>query len=230
MKISSKLLINNSHFSSEDNYSDDFEEEAVASMKDSPKKGETNKPQSKAESPKKPLELPTKPLEIPKKPFEVAKKSLDSSRKPTEPSVKSGDSPRASIEQGRTSVESPSKKLDFPEAGLRSTTDLKGTLKKEASKGKLELTEGSNSKSQGKPSVPDLDENTKKRIEMEECMTGLRRNLADANIRLLFIQFCEEKVNHTRILYSISIGNCQIERGTQDCRSQEASSKHFGER
>ena len=194
MRISSKSLVNNSNFSSEDNYSDDFEEEAVASMKDSPKKGETKQLQPKAESPKKPLELPTKPLEIPNKPFEIAKKSLDSGRKPTEPSAKSGDSPRDPIEQGRKSIDASKKKLDFPEAGLRSTTDLKGTLKKEESFSKLNLNESSFS--QGKPSIPNLDAKTLQRIEMEECMIGLKRNLADANNRFLYLDFCEKKVNH----------------------------------
>lgn len=123
----------------------------------------------------------------------MPKKSNDSARKP-ETSLKSIDSGRETSEQERKSKGSPSKKLDFPEAGLRSTTDLKETFKKEGSKDKVTSAEGSLSQSQVKPTVPALDAATLKRIEMEECMIGLRKTLSEANNRFLFLKFCEERV------------------------------------
>lgn len=108
---------------------------------------------------------------------ETAKKS------PQRSSPKKGESP--------AKQQSPKTKLDFPEKGLRKDKDLKDSLKDEEFKSSKDGSLGGLDKDKKALSVS-LDAATLERIEMEECLSELRSIIKKK--RVLYLQFCEEKV------------------------------------
>jgi hypothetical protein len=126
---------------------------------------------------------------------ETAKKS------PQRGSIKKGESP--------TKQQSPKTKLDFPEKGLQKDKDLKSSLKDEefkSSKGELGSLGGLDKEK--KLFSASLDAATLERIELEECLSELRSILKKK--RVLYLQFCEEKVVFYHVRVIILIGKFEI--------------------